>query len=179
MVVKNNKKAQEEMVGFVLIVALVAVVAVIFLGISLRNPVAESSESERLASFLSATTQVTTNCEVPSGNVKTIGQLVTKCVELDVCEGENTNPVNGQISCKVLEDNLKEIVGLSFPVKNGSFTSSYNLTIIDSFNTPIIKPIIAGNLGNCLGKKLSNSKVFTLSENQGQVTMHLEVCFNE
>jgi len=51
----KDKKAQEEMVGFVLIVVLVAIIAVIFLGITLRKPSNKiGQESERLSSFLSA-----------------------------------------------------------------------------------------------------------------------------
>ena len=55
---KLNKKAQEEMVGFVLIVVIVAIIVVIFLGISLRNSEGDiGDESEKIGSFINALSQ--------------------------------------------------------------------------------------------------------------------------
>ena len=49
---QHKRRAQEEIVGFVLIVVLVVIVLVIFLGISLRNPKPQQRESEIIYQFL-------------------------------------------------------------------------------------------------------------------------------
>jgi hypothetical protein len=176
---RKNKHGQEEMVGFVLIVVLVAVIAVIFLGISLRSSDSGSSESLRLGSFLSTVSEVTTQCEIPTSNIKNLGQLVIRCVELDKCEGSESNPDRGKFACTVLEESLKEIMELSYPVAEGSFVSSYNLMLLDDSDELIIEPIVAGNIDNCLGSKLTNSKQFSRGLGQGNIIMSLDVCFNQ
>ena len=171
-----NRKAQEEIVGFVLIVILVAVIAVIFLGISLRNPSSTSIESQQIASFLSSASQVTTECEIPLTVKNNIGQLIVKCFEGDICADEESNRVS---ACETLENTLKEIMQASYLVNEESFTRYYNLTIYDSFNKPIIQPIFAGNEGNCPGRLLRNNRGFTqIGLSEEELTMNLEVCFN-
>ena len=48
---KTSKKAQEEMIGFVLIIVLVAVIALVFLAISIRKP-AEIRDKKEIQNFL-------------------------------------------------------------------------------------------------------------------------------
>ena len=173
---KRNKKAQEEIVGFVLIVILVAVIAVIFLGISLRNPSSTSIESQQIASFLSSASQVTTECEIELTVKNNVGQLIVKCFEGDICADEESNRVS---ACETLENTLKGIMQASYLVNEESFTRYYNLTIYDSFNEPIIRPILAGPQGNCPGRILRNNKPFTvIGLSDEQIIMNLEVCFN-
>lgn len=172
-----DKKGQEEMVGFVLIIVLVAVIAVIFLGITLRNPTSSTLESQQIASFLSSLSQVTTDCEIPLASKKNVGELIIKCAENKVCANNDVNQVS---ACEILENTLKEAMEAGYLVNEDSFTRSYNLTIYDSFdNSPIVRPIIVGNRGMCPGRVLNNNKPFTISGlNNQEIVMNLEVCFN-
>lgn len=174
MTIKKNK-AQEEMVGFVLIVVIIAIIAVIFLGITLRKPATNiGQESERLSSFLSAVSEFTTECEIPETNYKTIGQLVTKCNQGSIC-------ANGKTACEVLENNLKSIMASSYRVESGSFVHSYNLTINSKSggsNRELIPPITAGNVLVCPGTKLFSDFPY-ISSGTEQISMRLEVCFNK
>lgn len=169
---KINKKGQEEMVGFVLIMVLVTVIAVIFLGITLRNPTSTGIESQQIASFLSSLSQLTTDCDI-STTRKNVEGLIIKCSENKVCS-------NGKPVCEVLENTLKEAMKASYLVNEDSFTRSYNLTIYDSFdNSPIVRPILAGPQTTCPGRVLNNNKPFTVSGlNNQEIVMNLEVCFN-
>ena len=179
-----DKKAQEEIVGFVLIVVLVAVIAVIFLGISLRNPEkTESPQSEQVASFLSAVGEITTDCEIPESSPKTISQLVVRCAEGAEC----INHMNQErkTSCEVLENYLKGALEASYLIGEGSFVKYYNLSIYyASDKEAVIESIIKGvdkELNGCLGRKLINNRPFTstgIGANSEQIIMELEVCYN-
>ena len=56
------KRAQEEMVGFALIVIIVSVILVIFLGFSLRDQGKENVESYEVESFIQSFLQYTSEC---------------------------------------------------------------------------------------------------------------------
>ena len=170
-----HKKAQEEMVGFVLIVVIVAVIAVIFLGITLRQPSNKiGQESERLSSFLSAVSEFTTACEIPETNFKTIGQLVSQCSKGGICSNERS-------ACDVLESDLKPIMASAYVVGKGSFAYSYNLSITSgegATKRDIITPITAGSIVICPGTKLYSDFPY-ISSGSEQLSMRLEVCFNK
>jgi len=59
---KYNKKAQEEMVGFALIIIVVAVILLVFLSIGLRKDGREDVESYEVASFIQSLLQYHTSC---------------------------------------------------------------------------------------------------------------------
>ncbi len=163
----KNKKSQEEMVGFVLIIVLVAVIAVVFLGISLRKPSQTNAESENILAFISAVSEVTTECQI-SKNHLSVGELVSACEKSRPCDG-------GKPACSVLSDTLEEIMSKAYVVEMGSFRTFYNLTL--SYipeNRPLIEPIISGS---CKGSKIYNDKLFDLSFSDSKIKMRLEVCY--
>lgn len=58
-----RKKAQQEMVGFILIILLVVIISLVFLGIWLRSP-GEGNESERVYSLIDTIMSYTTGCAI-------------------------------------------------------------------------------------------------------------------
>lgn len=71
-----NKKAQEEMIGFVMIILLVTVIFLVFLGIYLRQGSSnESTQNAEVAQFLDALTEITTDCEI-NGLKRTVKYLL-------------------------------------------------------------------------------------------------------
>ena len=59
----KNKKSQEEIVGFVVVIVLIAVIALVFLGLSLTKK-QEPIESRQVSNLLGAMLQYTTDCSV-------------------------------------------------------------------------------------------------------------------
>ncbi|MBU4116158.1 MAG: hypothetical protein KKG94_00235, partial [Nanoarchaeota archaeon] len=57
------KRSQEEIVGFALIIIIVAVILLIFLGFYLRAPQKEIIESYEIESFIQSFLQYTSDCE--------------------------------------------------------------------------------------------------------------------
>ncbi len=166
-----RKKAQEEIVGFVLIVVIVAVIAVIFLGISLRKSNTDSIEiNEELNSFLSAVSYFTTDCEIPETKFQTIGDLVVKCYDNEQC-------ANGELVCEVLEETLEEILESStYVVGENSRTQYYKLEIYYDENVELISPVQEG-VGDCSGARIYNEKEFRAADRQ-EIIMRFEVCQN-
>lgn len=174
----NRKKAQEEMVGFVLIVVLVAVIAVVFLVIYLQKPATTMSQkSNELDSFIKALSQYTTDCQIPDGDYKNIGELVVKCDKREVCG-------DGRQACDVLENTLKDIMNASFTAENGSYIQYYSLELYKGNYTqyPLISPIISSGSGNlsktksCAGTKLFNERAFNTGIASEEAVMRVEVC---
>lgn len=114
------KKAQEEMVGFALIVIVVAVVLLVFLSISLKNKNNDFIESYEAESFVNSFLQYTTDC---SNNLEYLNleRLIYSCNNQETC-------IDGREACAVLEDDLKGIVSESWNIVNRP-VSGYVLNI--------------------------------------------------
>ena len=105
----KNKKAQEEMIGFGLIIVVVAVILLIFLGFALRKPPVKV-ESYEVESFIQASLQYTTDCR-NNLEYRSIQDLIFDCYNKEKCLDERE-------SCDVLKSNLKKIAEESWKIKD-------------------------------------------------------------
>jgi len=126
----RNKRAQEEMVGFVLIMLVVAVIFVIFLGIFLKKgPTTDKADSEEVSQFLDAALKFTVQ-ECPTsasgGKPTKLSILITECYK---------NPGSAcptGVDCKVvIEDNLRQIIESSWRFSTESPEQGYQILITD------------------------------------------------
>lgn len=120
MIKKFRKKAQEEMIGFALIIVIVAVILLIFLGFSLKEPEKKAIENFEVNSFIQSTLHYTSDCR---DNLEfiTIQKLIFDCSSKETCLDERN-------SCEVLNNTLKEIVENSWKTEN-SPVRGYSLEI--------------------------------------------------
>ena len=149
---KKNKKAQEEMIGFALIIILVSVILLVFLAFSLNKPKTEATESYEVNSFLQATLQYTTTCQASLGIEKfnTIQDLIFECDLKNKCS-------DNQDTCKVLNETLTDILRESWPTGEDRPNKGYELMI--NTGEESILDIQEGNLtNNCKGSSQSFSK---------------------
>jgi len=132
----KNKKAQEEMVGFALIIILIAVIFVAFLGFSLRERQTEKIESKEVIKFMAAVLGVSVKCG--DYDLKSIEDLISECNKGKYCSGQD--------SCKVLEASLQEILNSSWNLQEQSPVKGYSLNITKvQDKTPLVE-ISAGNV---------------------------------
>lgn len=118
-----NKKAQEEMVGFVMIMLVVAIIFLVFLGIFLRQGAkTDKTDSTEISQFLDSLLQYSTECTYDDGfTYRTIQDLVVECWEgLPI-----SCPTLGEKPCDVLEKDIKEIIEASWTFSSDSPTRSY------------------------------------------------------
>jgi len=109
---KINRKGQEEMVGFALIVVIVAVILLVFLSFSLREDEPEAVKSYEIDNFIQSVLYYTIEDNVD------IRDLIRDCKNYDE-------------DCDVLEIELKTILEESWIVEEGSVIRGYNLKIVD------------------------------------------------
>ncbi|MBU3907555.1 MAG: hypothetical protein KKA64_04880 [Nanoarchaeota archaeon] len=136
---KNHKKGQEEIVGFALIIIIVAVIMLIFVSFAIRNKdKGKTVESYKVESFIQAFLPYTTDCRNEHGFLS-IKEIIPSCEREDDC-------LDNRKSCDVLESNLKEIVKESWEVKEGSSIVGYEI-IVYSESKEILN-VKEGNITN-------------------------------
>jgi hypothetical protein len=120
----QNKSGQEEMVGFALIIIIVAVILLVFLGFSLRSSQKDTVESYEVNSFIQAFLQYTADCRDKSDlEYLSIQKLIFDCYDNEMCLDERR-------TCDVLNSTLKDIVKESWKVEGDRPVKGYELKII-------------------------------------------------
>lgn len=102
------KRAQEEFVGFALILIIGAVILLVFLAFSLTGEQKESVESYEVESFLEATLHTTTDCQDKYGYL-TVKELIADCYNQEEC-------LDGENSCEVLNSSLRGLLKAGWEV---------------------------------------------------------------
>jgi hypothetical protein len=119
----KNRKGQEEMIGFGLIVALVMVILLVFLWFSISRSSTDPVESYEVESFLKASMQCTTDCEHSVyGNLE-VQDLIFWCYEFD------KKCLDGGSSCDVLNNTLKTMTAKAFRTGEDAPVKGYLMEI--------------------------------------------------
>ncbi len=117
-----RKRGQEEMVGFALIIIIVAVILLVFIGFSLREPTSDTVESYKVESFIQSFLQYTTDCRDRTNDALTIRELILECNDLEECSDERD-------TCEVLNSDLSGIINESWKVGEDWPVKGYALNI--------------------------------------------------
>lgn len=131
----RERKGQEEMVGFVVIMLLVAVAFLIFLGLYLRKSNVDLRvESSEVSQFLDAMVEYTTECSVNDGySFESVDELASECDDGSICS-------NGRNACEVLKETSKEVIesswnfGAQAPLKGYRFVIDFNSTSVQDIS---------------------------------------------
>jgi argininosuccinate lyase len=164
----KNKKGQEEMVGFVVIVVLVAIVFLILFGLFVGRENNVGKESREVYIFLDSLMEYTTECAVSfEPAYSNFGELLTECYEKRKCTSEKE-------ACEVLEETAKEILNSSFLVSQESRIKGYEF---ESYygNNESQEDILYLSEGNCSGS-LRGAEYLSPAF-PGTVTTSLKICF--
>ena len=104
----GSKRAQEEMIGFVLIIVLVAIIALVFLAIGLRKQPASAVESRSIEDFLYACKQYSTTCQPNAAEFYNFDGLVKACYDNEYClDGNNSCDVLNETAFGLIESSWK------------------------------------------------------------------------
>jgi hypothetical protein len=144
MTLISAKHSQEEIVGFVLIVVLVTIIAMVFLAINLsKNP--QTLSVNEITSFVQSAMMFTTDCYQSAENRYDIKDLIKACSGGETC-------LDGTSTCDILNETLKGIL-------QGSWRPGINNTI-KSCSLRIAREnitLIGIKEGVCLGNKIGTS----------------------
>ena len=165
--IKINKKGQEEMVGFGIIMILVAIILLVFLSFALRSGNDSGSESYQVDNFIQSFLQYHTDCE-DSREYLTIQDLILACTSGDLC-------LDQRETCEVLNSTLFDLIDASWNIGEDTPNRGYVLLIrnnIDENNVDILVDLTKGNLtGNFLGA----SQYFENSRRNAKIDIYFDV----
>jgi type II secretory pathway pseudopilin PulG len=133
----NNKRAQEEMVGFALIIIIVAIILLVFLGLFLTRPNNQSIQSYEAESFVQSMLQFSTQCQNYNYGYISVQDLIFMCNSGTPCS-------DNEDSCAILNSTLTGILSHSWTIGQGSVIKGYLLNITSSNGE--IFTISAGNI---------------------------------
>ena len=165
-----KRKAQHEIVGFILIVVIVVIIGLFLLVIYLRQkPV--RYESLNVQNFLYSIMLYTTECCL---NIEPLDMqdLIKSCYRNDRCENE-------EMACEVLESTLSELVHDSWLVASDRPENSYFMDIYyeerERNETIEIQEILNLEEGNCTGSK-TGAEHF-LHYGRGNIIITMDLCY--
>lgn len=135
---KKTKRGQEEMIGFGLIIIIVAIILLVFLGFYLRKPQKEAVEDYEIDSFIQAFLQYTTDCQ-DNLEYLSIQKIIFDCKNNEKC-------LDGRETCKVLNSALIGVVEESWEIGEDRPVKGYELKI--SVNEEEMLFLKEGNITN-------------------------------
>ena len=175
------KRSQHEAMGFVIIVALVIIVGVIFLGIKMnQNNTPQQYKDSNLMNFLTASSKYTSIC-FENHEPLTLNDLKEKCYNAQKCSSENGD-VN---SCILLNDTYSEMLNKSWqiyadsPIRYYELKINYRSTCNDSntANPASELKISAGNSSQCSTGMKTGQESFPISGSGEEcIVTDLKIC---
>jgi len=143
-----NKKGQQEIVGFALIVVIVVIALMVFLVLSIGNDKSTNTESIIAKNMIYSILNYQTACAIRSEpNYDSVEDLIKSCYENDICSNLNKD------ACEVMVELLPDI--MEKLILTESQYDNYDLKIYfidDSENRENILNLQEGNLtGRTIG----------------------------
>jgi|TARA_Y100000310_G_scaffold343518_1_gene451571 hypothetical protein len=165
-----NKKAQEEIVGFVLVIVIVAVVFLIFLGFSVRTVPSITKDSTDVHQFLESSMEYTTDCVTSFyPDYRKLGEMFEECLSNRKC-------LDDRDSCSILNETLGEIIESGWQVGEDRPLKGYELLSFYRMNSESgEEEIIKLNSGNCTGQIRGAS--YLTPAFPGNIKTTLKICY--
>lgn len=164
-----KKKAQEEIVGFVVIVVIVAIIFLVFLGIAIRKEAPSTrKETGDVSQFLESLLEYTTACTVSyEPNYLALDGLINECYHSSTCK-------SGERACELLTQTVEGAVEASWKIGPERPTKGYifNATYVSEST---IKPVIMITKGECKTEKIGAER--PIQSYPGSIQVSLEICY--
>ena len=171
----HNNRGQEEMMGFAMIVVIVAVIGLVFLGIAARQEAPQTGvESRDLQYFIESALQTTTSCAlrfVP--DYASVAELIVACAgdAKTVCISDQV-PV-----CRALNTSLQQMIAQSWPVSSEHPSQGYDLNItFTTVNQKIPSSVLTMHAGNCTQEYRSAQTLLRESKSRGSIQVTMKIC---
>ena len=165
---KKQKKAQEEIVGFVVVVVIVAIIFLVFLGISTRRESpATRKDSGDVSQFLASAMEYTSSCAIVSDFAYiNLGNVIRECYSNSKCRSEED-------ACHVLNRTLQEVIdsnwkiGADRPIKGYIFNATYR-------SESRAETFIIVSKGTCTSERIGAE--YLMPAYPGNIRSSLEMC---
>ncbi len=116
---KADKKAQQEIFGFVIIILLVIVIGVVIFAFSLQRSIKKPTiiADVQVNNLLNSIMQYSTDCQL-----KKLSEVIVMCYNAQDCSQTET-------ACNYAQKKINEILNASFPALGYGYFSGYNFTV--------------------------------------------------
>ena len=178
---KISKKAQQEIIGFVLIIVIVSIIGVIFLSLSIGRGEPSKQTSIEVSNLLESSMYYTTDCAVNFIPQYKSGQdLVKSCWNEERCL---ENEFGERMACEVLNNTLKTIINQGLDVCDECVNKAYELNIYYSpldleFPDEVVLGFSEGFYEDCKNTFGGSHSIYLSSITAGTLNIELEVCRN-
>ncbi|MFH0831835.1 MAG: hypothetical protein V1886_03145 [archaeon] len=170
---KVSNKAQEEIIGFVLIIVLIAVISLVFLGLQLTKK-QEAVESSEVENILGAMLSYTTDCSVYPPAYESFADLIKSCYKGLKCR-------DGSAACQSLNELSQGMLNATLPsVEGDRLLNAYQLNISYSttqytFGRKSQADLVSVLRGRCKGSILSAKEILPIDS--GNIEIILKLCY--
>ncbi len=162
-------KGQEEMVGFAVVVIVVAVIGVILLGILVRSPESTAGNSGEVHSFLESVLQASSLCKIEQRQV-TIGESIQHCYSQ---QGEKCE--DGKSVCESVNETLESAIGASWQIGIDKVYSGYKLSVSSSSENS--RKIISQAKGECKTRSIGSEQILSTKSKKESLIIELSLCY--
>jgi hypothetical protein len=175
-IIFKSKKAQHEIVGFVLIVLVVVIIGLIFLAFTISNKDTQKKTSSELSDFLQSSMFYTTDCAINNiPNYQSLQELIA------LCYGDNSSfCLNGEGVCESLNKTLNNVIikNLKIGYKNKAFELNMYFDIKNStIPKEYILDIQSTNFNNCSSISGTSAPIpYVSGLKTGNIWIELDVC---
>lgn len=165
----KNKKAQEEIIGFVLIVVIVVIIFLILLGIIVRQkPQVIQKESADVYQYLESMMEYTSDCAISyEPAFSRVGVLIDDCHLDSKC-------LNQKSACETLNLTLRETIEANWNIGQERAVKGYIFNATYSSNSGA-KEVIFIFEGNCSSSMIGAEYLYPAYP--GTIRSALEICY--
>ena len=170
-----NKRGQNEIVGFVAIVLVVAVAGLILFSLMIGKGNVQEDSAE-ISDFISASMYKTTDCAISFvPQYKNIEELIKECYK-----NPSGKCLDERKICDVLNLEFKNIIERDLEIGNEKINKGYKMNLVykdsEISQEEIISSVEGGNFENCRVKIGSSNPIAVGSFSSGIIDVELEVC---
>ena len=172
----NSNKAQEEMVGFAILVVVVAVVGLIFLAISLRSSSSNEISSLLVQQFSESFITSTSEC-----NLGTWPSLASFATVFDSCYNNPSSKCDsGKSSCSYLNESIPQIINSVWKIApESAFNGATYKVIFKDRVSGDEKEYLSKSWGNRTGDSMGGESIIPDSRKRGNIIFRVIICLNK
>ena len=174
------RKAQQEILGFVLIVVIVSIIGVIFLVLTMGRAPSTAYNSVEISNLLESSMHYTTDCAVNYVPQYKDGQdLIKSCYNEQI--GNYLNCLDERNVCDALKTTMQNLIQQTLDVHEDSPNKAFKFNIYfsptneEEPNLPILD-IDQGLFQNCTSRTGGSHLIDATFINSGTIHVELQVC---
>ena len=162
-----HKKAQHEMIGFILIIVIVVVIGLFLLIFYLRQEPPKHEDID-VSNFLQSSMEYTTDCAIVyEPEYDSIEDLIGSC-------DNNRNCIDGRSACSALNSTLSDIIQAGWMVSEERPVNAFSVFIYYQEENRK-EDILVLQKGNCTGSRTGAEHL--LHRYPGNIAVDVEICY--